>query len=445
MERVGDDALAMTAAEGMRIILVGDCISSRPLAQLAATDAAFSSVVDRLRSADVTIGNLETSIVDIRDTDAEPAGSPDDWSVLALPTVAQDLADLGFNAVGRANNHGTDWGSGGLRETGGHLDAAGVIHAGSGETLAAAAAARYIESAHGCVALVSVTTTPATPVTAALDQLGQTPPRAGLNVLPVTPVATVPSSMMPMLRTLQKGLYWSDSRWVGSDERLELFHTRFVEGDVDELQLVFEADAAAVARTLLAVRAGKQHADLAVLAIHAHEHDRDAANPPAFLRELAHAAIDQGADAVIISGPHKTGPIEMYQGRPILYGPGNFIWSDIQEPLSHHMWERSQADLADLEPATTTDFELMQRLNADAFDDPEIFRAVATEIRIEGSDLQVRLHPVELGYKQPITRSGIPRTPDAEVGKEIIARIAAMSEPFGTTIDFKDGHGVVSA
>lgn len=437
------DPIPVVATDGMRLVLVGDCISSRPLAQLTGTEAAFGSVAELLRAADVTIGNLETSIVDIRDTLAEPSGSVDDWSVISLPSVARDFRSLGFDAFARSNNHATDWGTGGLRETGTHLDAAGVTHAGAGETLASAAAARYVESPHGRVALVSVTTTPTTEVSAALDQMGQAPPRAGIAVLPVTPIATVPSAMMPMLLQLRNALILADTRWVSTDDGLELHHTRFVEGDVAGPQLSFQVDDEAVTRTLRSVRAGKQHADLAVLAIHAHEHDRDPADPPAFLQDLAREAIDVGADAVVISGPHTIGPIEMYRERPIIYGPGNFIWSDIQEPLAQHMWTRSREVVDRIDPTLSTEFDLMARLNADAFDDPEIFRAIATELRVEYGNLAVRLHPVELGYKRPLTSSGIPRRPDASIASEIIKKVTAMSEPFGTIIDFKDGRGVV--
>jgi poly-gamma-glutamate capsule biosynthesis protein CapA/YwtB (metallophosphatase superfamily) len=47
---------------------------------------------------------------------------------------------------------------------------------------------------------------------------------------------------------------------------------------------------------------------------------------------LAHAAIDAGADMVIGNHPHWAGAVEIYQGRPIWYALGNFVfdqtWSE---------------------------------------------------------------------------------------------------------------------
>lgn len=43
-------------------------------------------------------------------------------------------------------------------------------------------------------------------------------------------------------------------------------------------------------------------------------------------RDVAHAAIDAGADMVLGSGPHRLKAIEVYNGRPIFYSLGNFCF-----------------------------------------------------------------------------------------------------------------------
>ena len=45
--------------------------------------------------------------------------------------------------------------------------------------------------------------------------------------------------------------------------------------------------------------------------------------------EFAHYAIDLGADAVIIHSPHIPLPVELYEGKPIFYSIGNFIFTTI--------------------------------------------------------------------------------------------------------------------
>ena len=43
-----------------------------------------------------------------------------------------------------------------------------------------------------------------------------------------------------------------------------------------------------------------------------------------YMPQIAHAAIDAGADVVIGHGPHYSLPVEVYKGRPIYYGLGSF-------------------------------------------------------------------------------------------------------------------------
>jgi poly-gamma-glutamate synthesis protein (capsule biosynthesis protein) len=43
-------------------------------------------------------------------------------------------------------------------------------------------------------------------------------------------------------------------------------------------------------------------------------------------QKVAHAFVDAGADVVIGAHPHVTQPVEMYEGKPIFYSLGNFIF-----------------------------------------------------------------------------------------------------------------------
>jgi poly-gamma-glutamate capsule biosynthesis protein CapA/YwtB (metallophosphatase superfamily) len=56
------------------------------------------------------------------------------------------------------------------------------------------------------------------------------------------------------------------------------------------------------------------------------------ARTTALQRQLAHAAIDAGADVVIGSHPHWAGGVEVYEGKPIFYCLGDFVFDiDAQE------------------------------------------------------------------------------------------------------------------
>lgn len=76
--------------------------------------------------------------------------------------------------LSRANNHTLDWGVEGMRETSRSLEVNGIVHAGAGETLGQAGAARFLETPRGRVALVSFATT-ITPMSRACDPAGKPP------------------------------------------------------------------------------------------------------------------------------------------------------------------------------------------------------------------------------------------------------------------------------
>src|SRR6184192_4688695 len=87
----------------------------------------FRPLLESLRGADITFGNLESPIVD----DATPV--PDSGGVFAAPPLAAlALARAGFDIVSTANNHAWDGGEGTLQETMRQLTRAGVLFVGSG-------------------------------------------------------------------------------------------------------------------------------------------------------------------------------------------------------------------------------------------------------------------------------------------------------------------------
>jgi len=53
---------------------------------------------------------------------------------------------------------------------------------------------------------------------------------------------------------------------------------------------------------------------------------------------LAHWMIDSGADAVVGGHPHVTQNIEVYQGKPIFYSLGNFIFNGCNDKEANTGW-----------------------------------------------------------------------------------------------------------
>ena len=449
-----DGAGGTTVRGTLTVAAVGDCITTRPLLPFAATEPSFAQVVSLLRGSDATFGNLETSIVDLTATDAVPWGLPDDWAVRAQPEAALDLRSLGFDLFARANNHATDWGPGGLAETGRRLEEAALVHAGAGRTLAAAMAPRYLETSAGRVGLVSMTTSPASGLASALDAFGEVPARPGVNTVPVRSTVIVTHEVMRALVAIHQAHPEADMAWVAQHvdpggeppPELELYGKRFELGD--GMGVRHDADEEALAATLKAIRLAAQHADVVVAAAHSHQGDGRPDQPPAFLRSWARAAVEHGADVVAVSGPHRLAPVELHQGRPILFGLGNFLWSDVQEPIQRFHYDESRDVVHERfdEPGEVTDADLMGVLAEDAFGDDEIFRGMLARMRFGTDGLEeLRLHPVDLGRAQPLTRRGIPRAAGPDVATAILDGIATMSEPFGVTIGIDEGTGVVRA
>jgi poly-gamma-glutamate capsule biosynthesis protein CapA/YwtB (metallophosphatase superfamily) len=54
--------------------------------------------------------------------------------------------------------------------------------------------------------------------------------------------------------------------------------------------------------------------------------------------EIAHAAIDEGADLVLGHGPHMPLGIEIYQDKPIFYGVGSFSFETGHRGRTHPDW-----------------------------------------------------------------------------------------------------------
>ena len=427
--------------DGFVISAVGDLIISRPLSQYAKTLPAFKSVLDLLQRSTVVYGNMETTIFDPRSFKGSPFSWDGDWTNAALPAAARDLKSMGFSIVSRANNHALDWGPEGMRETSRWLDEAGIVHAGVGETRGLARAPQYFETGAGRVALISLAST-FRPTTDALPAEGASPGRAGVNALHLTMTVAVPPPAMQALAQLDCVLYAKHCRGPAPAD-IELFNTKYRQAAGFTYE--YAMDPEDLAEIYKSIRAARENADFVIVSIHSHECsdgcDDDAMPRGAarFLKQLAHEAIDSGADIFVTSGNHNLGPIELYKSaargvRPIFYGLGNFIWSDVQELLPHDLFQGNRTLLARAweDPGKATEYDLTAPLNKASFAHAFIFQSVVAECRFDGNQLsEIRLHPIEQGYGSKLTMSGIPRlVTDPEVAAGILDQITEQTARF---------------
>jgi poly-gamma-glutamate synthesis protein (capsule biosynthesis protein) len=440
---------ATSVPDGFTLAAVGDCIISRPMAQYAGRDPEFAAVMKLLQGADVTYGNMETTVLDLRTFKGYPYPGPDDVSLVSEPGVAKDLAGMGFDLMSRANNHALDWGVEGMRETSRWMDEAHLSYAGAGENRGLARAPGYFESGKGRIAIVSMATT-FRPGSNALPARGAAPARPGISGLQLKKTTVVTPEVFQQVLKLRDTLFPSLAGKESPDGagKLTMFEQHFEAGSPAGYR--YEMDPIDLAEILQGVRQGKQHSDFLLVTIHSHEPanfsvpdgstDQGDA-PAAFLQELAHAAVDSGADAFMTTGIHHLGPIEVYKGRPIFYGLADFFWSDIQEPITadvYQAWD-TQVRKAFQHPEKITDADFNNLTNASAFANDLPFETVLTQSRFEQGRLaELLLYPVDLGYGKKLSQSGIPRMASAEKAKKILERMQKMSAPYGTKIEIEN-------
>jgi poly-gamma-glutamate capsule biosynthesis protein CapA/YwtB (metallophosphatase superfamily) len=118
-------------ADTLRLYAVGDINVGQGLAkrQLLKGDTLypFRALLDTLRGADLTFGNLESPIAPDSGAGRDSVGI-----FTAPPAAAAALARAGFDIVSTANNHAWDGGQAAVEETMRQLTRAGVLFVGAG-------------------------------------------------------------------------------------------------------------------------------------------------------------------------------------------------------------------------------------------------------------------------------------------------------------------------
>ncbi|MDR1848570.1 MAG: CapA family protein [Zoogloeaceae bacterium] len=124
------------AADTLTFAAVGDIMmglnypNATPILPPQDGALTFESVGDTLRSADITIGNLEGVLLDSGGT-AKSCANPNVCYVFRMPErYAKHLVDAGFDLMSIANNHSGDFGEQGRKSTVKVLSAAGIGFAG---------------------------------------------------------------------------------------------------------------------------------------------------------------------------------------------------------------------------------------------------------------------------------------------------------------------------
>ena len=425
------------------VALTGDSIITRPLS--VHQEPEFLKLIEIIRRADVACTNVE-----ILFHDYESHRIPPEKGLRAAPALAKELAWAGFDLGSLANNHSGDFGVPGMRLTRRYLAEAGLVGAGTGESLAQAREAKFFESSGARVALIAVASSFPDHSRAGKTR-GDMPARPGLNPLRFSTKYVVPREHLETLRQILHELGFNPP--AGGDElRFPAVlgkpwrdsPNRFVVGN--QADVLTEPDPGDLAEIAAVVRNARRLADYTIVSIHAHEarrvgqalvKDGSLFVPAQFLVTFARAMIDAGADVFVGHGPHVLRGIEIYRGKPIFYSLGNFIFqTDTVLRLAPELYEARGlgpdahvADYNDTGGSSNTG---------------EKSESVIAVPHWKGGELTaVYLHPISLGSGKSRRARGRPMLADADLGKKIIGDLQRLSRPFGTKIEYRDGKGVI--
>ncbi len=354
----------------------GDLMLQRPIAR--ADHAGLRHWQERFADASLVFTNLELALTR-RGERADKL-----VNLRADPDLAGELPRFGIHVATLANNHATDFGLTGLRDTLAACRAAGVEAVGAGEDVAAAMAPAILAKGGLRVAFLGLATTLPQGASAAAERPGL----AGIRVV---------------------SRYVVDPVTVDENPGIAPYvETELMPGDAE--------------RALAAVAQAKAMADIVVVGMHwGIPHGWTAA----FQRELAdyqeplaHKLVDAGADAVFGHHPHVLHGIEVYRGRPIFYSLGNFVFHSITRaqpelgrPYPFYSWRSLRSDLNHRGGVA--------RLEWDGKGQPKSAEFLPVWLDAQGDACPA---PVE----------------EAEAA---LGRVKALSEPFGTQCE-RTGEGL---
>lgn len=252
------------------ILATGDLV-------LEAGDAAaiLTPATATLGTADVVLGHLEIPHVTtgtVLTTDVPALPGP--------PSALGAVAAAGIGVLSLAGNHVWDFGADGIEETRRHCEARGIRTVGTG---------RNLDEAF-------------TPV-----RLGDAPSIAVFSINCVGPRESWATTLKPGAAYIEVITHYADrGANPGGPPRISTFAERT---SLERAQQAVARAAAAGDVVVVALHKGLVHVPVQVAD---------------YEREISYALIDAGAGAVIGHHAHIMRGVEVYRGRPIFHGLGNF-------------------------------------------------------------------------------------------------------------------------
>jgi poly-gamma-glutamate synthesis protein (capsule biosynthesis protein) len=378
-------ALGLSAAVGAQTPVIGITLTGQAMIRSDTRSSAPAALatIRSLLHGDVIFTNLEGAVAQAGESVQEGRG------FLTPPGALDALQSFGFNLLALSDNHAFDLGVTGIENTLRAANSRSLAHAGTGNTLAEAAAPAYLHTPHGTVALVASASGLIAPGGRA------TAGQPGVNEL------RIEAGGQP--NEASADLPGAPANRPNSEDAGRILHS---------------------------IRDARAHADLVIVYEHNHvfgnrsfvtiftEGMPERLAPNDWLRTWTHAEVDAGADIVVMHGAPLLHGIEIYRGRPIFYDLGNFIYNlpptltYIDEPMN---WESAVA-FVEFQGSTLRSITLRPIvLNNVGDGQPDIHNAFANNQFLDTRGLPAAATGARAGY--------------------ILERLADLSKPFGTLIE----------
>ena len=440
------------------LALAGDTMLTRRLTPFR--EEKFLRLGEILRGADAAFANLEGTV---HNWDEGTPGITQGTFMTTDPKLLEDLKWLGINMVSCANNHAFDYGEEGVLANLRHLDAAGLAHAGTGKNLAEARAPGYLDTPNGRVGLIAATAT-FRPWNQAGEQRPDLRGRPGINPLGFQTRYRVDATAFEQLKRISRELgfeksaerarkhFYSDKEIPDAKSaELSLLGNRYL------LDAGFSIETQANERDLQDnlrwIREARRQSDWLVVSVHCHEFGgaslltastrAELEETADFVTRFAHQTIDEGADVFVGHGSHFPMGIEIYQGKPIFYSVGNFIFqNETVGFFPADAYERFDLDLK----ATPSDFLDARTAGGKKGhpSDPAYWENMFAVCKFEAKKLlEIKIFPIDQGFGRPRPQRGRPVLADGAVANRVIERVTRLSRRYGTKITSRDGVGVI--
>ena len=420
----------------MKLCAVGDVIIGR---RIADEFIGYSELAPIIKNADAGFFNLETTLN--REGECYASEASGGTYLRTNPEVLCDIKKFGFNMTSFNNNHAMDFSFDGLLLTLDAVEKSGLVHSGVGRNLAEASAPRYLDTANGRVALISINTTLPGQMTAG-EQSERMPGRPGVNSLRFEQVVTLDEGDYESMRNIihksgisaelemdKKAGYFG-----GEDGKLTLDRVSFVKGDQTKLER--KLNKSDLERLKKSIYEANLQADYIMVSVHSHEPEGyNLEDTPKFLEEIAHFCIDNGAHAVVGHGPHLLRPIEIYKGMPIFYSLGDFVLQLYNVEFAPHDFY-SQYGL----PTSATVHELLKSrsksFTVGLMTDKRMFISILPVWECDGDKPKsIKLYPILLTMDGKKSEIGLPRLCTE---RELMSDFITRSEALGTRLTWNE-------